>query len=324
MQRALLYSSLVHGAVLAAAVVGLPNWSDPPPLAPPVMTVEVLSEDAIAPETAPDPVSEVAPPEPEPEPETPPAETTRNVPPPPPAPEQIAALPEPDPVPGPEPEADAIPLPEAPAPAPEPAPEPEAAPTPEPEPERVVTPPPPRPTPPKRAPTPPQRDPEPQREPEPEVDRLASLLESVNKPREQVRKGDENRDGPAATQPVAPQRDTAPKAERQSLDRPTRLSAGEMDALRAQLRRCWNFPAGAKNPEDLIVEAKVLMRPDRTPARVEILDSGRLGDSFYRAAADAARRALLNPACHPFELPPNKAELWQTMILTFDPREMVQ
>ncbi|MCR9257595.1 MAG: hypothetical protein NXI16_16035 [Alphaproteobacteria bacterium] len=319
MQHGLLFSSLLHIGVVAVAVIGMPSFFDPPPVASPVMTFEVVSQEEIAQEEAPEAVSQTTKPQ---EPDEPIAETKRNVPPPPPppAPEQVAALPEPTPEAVQEPEA--IPLPKAPEPEPEPEPEPVVAPKPkpkaEPEPQRAVAPPPPRPAPPRPAP----KKAEPKKDP-PKTNQLASLLDSLNKDREQVQRGDENRKG-AAAQPPAPRLDSQPKAEKKTLDRPVKLSSGEMDALRAQLRQCWNFPAGAKNPEDLIVEARVVMRSDRTPATVEILDSGRLSDSFYRAAADAARRALLNPACHPFKLPPDKASLWQTMILTFDPREMLQ
>lgn len=326
MRRALVYSSMFHAAIATVAVVGLPELFDPPPVADRVLTMEVVSADQIAPDLAPEPEAPKAVPEPEPAPE-PPKQAERTPPPPPPAPQEIAALPEPvrpDPRPAPE----AIPVPQAPEPETAQEPEPVVEPEPESAPveQQAETPPPPKPAPPRPAPqrpAPPQPDPPPvEKKPEePQENRLDSLLASLNEARPKPQQG-EQKDTDAAQEP-APTPAPLPKAQQTSLDQPVKLSAGEMDALRAQLRRCWNFPAGARNPEDLIVEVRVTMRQDRTPILVEVLDADKTSDSFYRAAADAARRALLNPACHPFKLPQDKFSLWQTMILTFDPREML-
>lgn len=103
-----------------------------------------------------------------------------------------------------------------------------------------------------------------------------------------------------------------------------RITVSEEDALRRQLGRCWNVMAGAKYAEDLAVEVKVIVNPDRTVQRASILDQGRYGrDPHYRAAADAALRALRNPLCSPLALPPEKYESWKTTIIRFDPREML-
>ncbi len=46
------------------------------------------------------------------------------------------------------------------------------------------------------------------------------------------------------------------------------------------------------------------------------------GDADFRAAAESALRAVLNPRCHPFALPREKYDSWKTMTLVFDPKEM--
>jgi hypothetical protein len=99
-----------------------------------------------------------------------------------------------------------------------------------------------------------------------------------------------------------------------------RLTLSEEEALRAQLARCWNIPAGAMDAQNLQVTIRAVINPDRTVASAEIVDNGRLGDSFYRAAADAARRALF--LCSPLALPPDKYEQWQQITFNFDPRDM--
>lgn len=102
------------------------------------------------------------------------------------------------------------------------------------------------------------------------------------------------------------------------------LSMGEMDALRLQLSQCWKLMAGARYAEDLVVDIQLSVNPDRTIRDARIVDQGRyFADSFFRAAADSALRAVRNPYCNPLELPPDKYETWKDMTVTFDPREML-
>jgi hypothetical protein len=99
------------------------------------------------------------------------------------------------------------------------------------------------------------------------------------------------------------------------------LTLGEEEALRAQLRQCWNVPPGALDAGNLRVMVRVAVNPDRTVAAAEIIDaSGRMGDPFYRSIADAARRALF--LCSPLALPPDRYSAWAEMTIAFDPREM--
>ena len=101
------------------------------------------------------------------------------------------------------------------------------------------------------------------------------------------------------------------------------LSMTEMDALRYQLSQCWSIMAGAMNAEDLAVELGVIVNPDRTVRSAKILDQHRYSsDPFFRAAADAAIRALNNPKCTPLNLPPEKYDDWREMRIVFDPKEM--
>ncbi len=103
------------------------------------------------------------------------------------------------------------------------------------------------------------------------------------------------------------------------------ISISEMDAVRRQIEACWNLPAGAKNPEDLIVLVWVSLNPDGTLIQAKVVDdAGRAKfDPYYRAAAESALRALLNPRCTPLKLPPEKYEMWKTMTINFDPRQML-
>jgi hypothetical protein len=101
------------------------------------------------------------------------------------------------------------------------------------------------------------------------------------------------------------------------------LSMSEQDALRQQLSGCWNIMAGAANSEDLAVEVQVVVNPDRTVLSAKVVDQSRYNsDTFFRAAADSALRAVRNPRCTPLNLPPDKYDQWRDMTIVFDPKDM--
>ncbi|NQV98110.1 MAG: energy transducer TonB, partial [Rhodospirillales bacterium] len=101
------------------------------------------------------------------------------------------------------------------------------------------------------------------------------------------------------------------------------LSVSETDVVRQQIRRCWSLPAGAKDAKDLVIEVTVVMNPDGTVRQANVVDEARMrSDPFFRAAAESARRAVLDPRCSPLKLPPEKYSQWQRMTLNFNPKDM--
>lgn len=103
-----------------------------------------------------------------------------------------------------------------------------------------------------------------------------------------------------------------------------RMTMSEMEAVKFQLAECWKLQAGARMAEDLVVEIKLTINPDRTVRDARIVDQIRYNqDSFFRAAADSAYRAVFQTACTPLQLPPEKYKEWNTMTIRFDPREML-
>ncbi|MFZ5732503.1 MAG: protein TolA, partial [Pseudomonadota bacterium] len=100
------------------------------------------------------------------------------------------------------------------------------------------------------------------------------------------------------------------------------LSQSELDALRARLTKLWNLQAGTEKPEELIVDIRIRLTPEkRLAAPPEIVSRGT--SPRYQAAADAALRAVLQ--AQPFDmLQPATYEQWKDMIVTFDPRQMFQ
>lgn len=103
-----------------------------------------------------------------------------------------------------------------------------------------------------------------------------------------------------------------------------RLSASEVDAiviaLNRQFANCWNLMAGARNAEDITVSIKLVVNPNRTVQSARIADQFRYNqDSFYRAAADTALRAIRHPNCETLDLPPDKYDLWKNLTFNFNP-----
>ena len=156
----------------------------------------------------------------------------------------------------------------------------------------------------------------PKETPKPQPDLLASVLKNVArlKPAEAVKSPDTKAD---AKQPAQEAKSMAPTLS-------NRLTITEEDLLRRQIQQCWNMPIGARDAQNLIVEVTIDVNPDRTVQHAEIVDQSRMAsDSFFRAAAEAALRALRNPKCSPLAVPADKYDQWKRIDFTFDPRDML-
>ena len=102
------------------------------------------------------------------------------------------------------------------------------------------------------------------------------------------------------------------------------MTSSDLVALNQGVEPCWNVNAGGRDAETLVVRLRVLVNPDRSVRDVIILDKMRYAtDSHFISAADAARRALLNPKCSTLNLPPEKYETWKSFIYVFDPSQML-
>ncbi len=105
-----------------------------------------------------------------------------------------------------------------------------------------------------------------------------------------------------------------------------RLTMSEMDALRHQLGQCWNLgaSAGGKYAEEQSVLVRVQINRDRRVQQANVVDMARYNrDGAFRAAADAALRALRNPRCETLQLPPDKFNEWKNTVINFDPSDML-
>jgi outer membrane biosynthesis protein TonB len=231
----------------------------------------------------------------------------------------------------------AKPEPEPPVPTPVPPPSAEAPPS---------APEPPKPPEPKPTPPPLLKTPEPKPEaPKPSEKSEAPRPREKPEPPQQIAKNESKAEQKKydpnqfeallknlAMQPTAPSPDAPPQRPHVASARPSsqpraplgsQITASEVDLVRQQIARCWNVPAGARDAKDLVVEVKVAVDPDGTVRQATIVDQGRLGDPFYRAAAESARRAFFNPLCRPLHLPPDKYAIWKDLVVDFSPKDIL-
>ena len=105
----------------------------------------------------------------------------------------------------------------------------------------------------------------------------------------------------------------------------TKLTLSEEDALKAQIFGCWSIPLGLPYNEDLLVRIKLMLEPDGSVTKTEILDHARMnkpGQGFYKVLAESALRAI--KLCQPLRVPPTGYERWKELQLNFDAREMLE
>lgn len=331
-------SILFHLLVVTLALVGWPFLTTPPPTAQPLIIVDMVktvpntnlaAADSKA-KASPDPKQEATRRKPPPPPPPPP--------PAPPPPETVAEA-DPQPAPTPKPVAqDAEILPEKPVAKPKPKPKPVAAPKPKPEPKAAAKPkvvniqtPVSRPQRPKKqlpvkvaAPATRPNDLAKNSRQKQKADAMSGVLQNLAeanlaKEDKKTQKATAEQDKTALAQSVSSAVGKAVKAPEKTSVAPLGLS--ELDRLRAHISSCWEPPIGAKGADQLKVDIKVQLEKDGSVKQAEIEDRARYGsDVLYRAAANAARRAVLD--CDPLPLPPEKYQQWKEFIFGFDPKFM--
>ncbi|MDB5410031.1 MAG: energy transducer TonB [Rhodospirillales bacterium] len=328
MQRgSLIFSAIFHVAVLAFVFIGLPQLFERKPLEDTPIAVQLvtladethatqLTKTPPKPNAKPEPQVAQATPEP-PKPEPPKPEPPKQAPPPPPPPPPPPKPPEPQPEPKPTPAP-----PEPPKEAPPPPPEPKAElPKPEPKPEQkpepakpVVEAPKPKakPEPPKQVAKADSKETQKQQESD-----FSSLLKNLTK--QKTAPSPEDATPKSKAQPAQQQ------ASSQPMNAPlgSQLTVSEKDLVIQQIQQCWNVPAGAKDAQNLIIDVHIDVASDRTVTNVQIVDQSRYNsDPFFRAAADSAKRAVLNPRCSPLKLPADKFDQWKSITLSFNPKDV--
>ncbi len=95
------------------------------------------------------------------------------------------------------------------------------------------------------------------------------------------------------------------------------LSADQRGAIGAHVRECWTKDAGALDIDKQRVLLTVTTDPDGIARKAEVAgaDIGRMSDPRFRAFAERARRAILDPQCANLPLPNHV--LGKINVLTF-------
>lgn len=308
MRTPAIVSAMVHVFVLGAAVLNLDFFGRPPPMEPePVMVeFEAIDKKAAAPT--------VGNPPPQPK-DVPIAQETTKAPPP-----KSTEPPPSPPTPKP-PEIAEPPKPPAP-PKPEEKPKTEAAkpvedlvamkPK-EPEPPKVEQKPPepPKPAPEVKKPEPPKPAPP---KPTPPKQSVDSMIDDILKNKQSPSKVQTPEQQPKPVQQVTRQAPAAPNLA-------AVVTASEIEGVRQKIRPCWNTQGGSRD-QAMIISLTVEMNQNGTPVKAELRDPARYNsDPVYRAAADAAHRAIMNPRCQPWPLSPEKFTSWKSITFNFDPRD---
>ena len=305
MRSSIFVSILLHVVVIVLGVYGLPAIRKPPVIEDIPMVVEIVPVGAMtnlpsAPEPPKEPKKkEVKPPKPPPAPKV-----KKAPPPPPPAPKKEAVVVPPPPEPKPKEKPKPKPKVEAKS---KPKPKPKAKPKPKPPTSLAKAKPRPKPKPP---------------------DRFAMVLKNLEK---DLKKAPPKK---AETKKKKPEADLMARLTKSLSRKPTeydpnkRVTMSERHAMINLVKRtmepCWNFQAGSKKAQDIIVEIEVALRPDGHVSTASITNRSQLqSDPFKLAAGESALRAVLNPSCQPYKLPANKYAVWKDLKLTFNPREML-
>ena len=105
----------------------------------------------------------------------------------------------------------------------------------------------------------------------------------------------------------------------------SKLSVTTEYAVRHQIYTCWSVPTGLPYSDDLLVSVKLNLEKNGIVKNFEMLDHVRMNTPgegvFYQMAQSVIRAIRL---CNPIKnLPTSSYEKWKTMILRFNPQEMM-
>ncbi len=188
-------------------------------------------------------------------------------------------------------------------PPPEPESEPEVV-----EPVKEETPPPPKPKPKEEKPK--EKEKEKEKPKEKSFDQLLKDFTPPDEKEKPKEKSDAKPDAPTE------ETSTIPDFARQ-------LTLSEQDALDYSVGRCWKVDGGLRYAENLQPKLRVYLTDDMRVKDIQMLEPLRYNtDSAYRAMADSARRALLNPTCSKLDISPEKFK-GLYFDFTFDARKML-
>ena len=92
---------------------------------------------------------------------------------------------------------------------------------------------------------------------------------------------------------------------------------GEIDALRAQVQRCWQLPVGWTDPREVTVTIRFKLNQDGTVSGTPSVEQYP-ASNYGTVAAEGAVRAILQ--CGPYQLPAEKYDQWSEVQMRFSPQ----
>ncbi|QGX99274.1 energy transducer TonB [Roseovarius faecimaris] len=102
------------------------------------------------------------------------------------------------------------------------------------------------------------------------------------------------------------------------------LTAGEKDALRVAVEKCWNVGSLSSEALQTTVVVSVQMAEDGKPniGTIRMIGSEGGSGTAARQAFEAARRAIIRCGSSGFNLPRDKFDHWRDIEMTFNPEKM--
>ena len=102
------------------------------------------------------------------------------------------------------------------------------------------------------------------------------------------------------------------------------ITKDEFAVVRQQIKECWKVPAGIKDAGNLVTKIKISLKDDGTVISTKIHDTSiSLNNPSMQIMAESAERAINSPKCNKLKLPKAKYDQWKKIIITFDPKTML-
>lgn len=171
-----------------------------------------------------------------------------------------------------------------------------------PEPKQAEAPPPPKP---QAKPKPPEK----KKDQKLDVDEVAALLNKV----------DEEQAAPPEDTEVT---GTPRRAAFDSQGTDQAQAATMLEALRARISQCWSVPAGVRDGDQLLIRLQIGFNPDGSLSSEPVLLNSS-GHPAFGAAVRSATAAIVGCAPYSDILPADKYDQWKSIIVNFDPSQML-
>ena len=97
-----------------------------------------------------------------------------------------------------------------------------------------------------------------------------------------------------------------------------KLTISEIDIIRRQFIPCWTVPAGIKDVSKISVSVKLKLDPDGNVIGSKLSRDYGSKSRSYKSVAESVLRAVKHPACKKIQVPKKKYEMWKNITLNFD------